>query len=350
MLFWRMYTNMLNTVYRLTAPKQIEAISFDEKIDDSSVIVRPTYLSICHADQRYYTGARDAVVLREKLPMALIHEGIGEVVSDKTGTFKVGTRVVIIPSTPVESDKIISENYLRSSKFRSSGFDGLMQEYVVTSPDRLVKIIDEVPSNVAAYTEMISVAMHAVRKLSKVMNDDHDTIGIWGDGNLGYISANLVKSLFPNSKIYIFGKNKDKLNFFSFADETFMIDSIPEGLEISHAIEAVGGKGSQYALNQIVSIIKPMGSVAMMGVSEDPIEFNTRLSLEKGLVFSASSRSSAEDFSATIKFLADNPQARKRYGTLIGIEKTISSISDIHKFFEEDLNNTWGKSVMRWKI
>ncbi len=341
---------MLNTVYRLTAPKQIEAVSFDEKIDENSVIVRPTYLSICHADQRYYTGARDAAVLRKKLPMALIHEGVGEVVLDYTGTYEVGERVAIVPNTPTEKDATIAENYLRSSKFRSSGFDGLMQEYIVTTPDRLVKILDEVPSNVAAYTEMISVAMHAIQKLSKIMDDHREVIGIWGDGNLGYIAANMVKSLFPESKLYIFGKNRDKLNFFSFADEAFVIDDIPEEMEVSHAIEAVGGKGSQYALEQIVEMIKPMGAIALMGVAENPIELNTRLSLEKGLTFSASSRSSAENFKDTIQFLADYPQARKRYENLVGIEKSIKSINDVHDFFAQDLVSTWGKSVMKWEI
>lgn len=341
---------MLNTVYRLTAPKQIEAVSFDEKIDANSIIVRPTYLSICHADQRYYNGTRDAAVLRKKLPMALIHEGVGEVAYDPTKTFELGTRVAIVPSTPTESDEIIAENYLQSSKFRSSGFDGLMQEYIVTTADRLVRILEEVPSNVAAYTEMISVAMHAVQKLSKLMNDDHEIIGIWGDGNLGYISANIVKSLYPESKVYVFGKNTDKLNFFSFVDETYIIDDIPEGIEISHAIEAVGGKGSQYALEQIIDLIKPMGSIALMGVSENPIEINTRLSLEKGLTFSASSRSSAQNFKDTIQFIKDHPTARRRFENLIGQERVVKNIVDINEFFAEDLTQVWGKSVLKWEI
>lgn len=341
---------MLNTVYRLTAPKQIEAVSFDEKIDANSIIVRPTYLSICHADQRYYNGTRDAAVLRKKLPMALIHEGVGKVVYDPTKTFDIGTRVAIVPNTPTESDEIIAENYLKSSKFRSSGFDGLMQEYIVTTADRLVRILEEVPSNVAAYTEMISVAMHAIQKLSKLMNDDHEIIGIWGDGNLGYISANIVKSLYPESKVYVFGKNTDKLNFFSFVDETYIIDDIPEGIEISHAIEAVGGKGSQYALEQIIDLIKPMGAIALMGVSENPIEINTRLSLEKGLTFSASSRSSAQNFKDTIQFIKDHPTARRRFENLIGQERVVKSIVDINEFFADDLTQVWGKSVLKWEI
>lgn len=328
----------------------MQAITFDEALDQNSVIVRPTYLSICHADQRYYTGVRDAAVLKKKLPMALIHEGVGTVVSDPTGSFAVGTRVAIVPNTPTQKDPVIAENYLPSSKFRSSGFDGLMQEYVVTTPDRLVPILDDVPTNVAAYTEMISVAMHAVEKLSQVMNSHREVIGIWGDGNLGYICANIVKTLFPDSKLIVFGKNVDKLNFFSFADETYTIDDIPDSVYVSHAIEAVGGKGSQAAIAQIVDMIRPMGSVAMMGVSEHPVEINTRLSLEKGLFFSASSRSSATDFAHTIAFLAKYPIARKRYENLVGIEKTVRNIKDINEFFEADLVSSWGKSVMKWEI
>ena len=49
---------MLNTVYRLVSPKQLEAVIIDEELSSNTVIVRPTYLSICHADQRYYNGSR----------------------------------------------------------------------------------------------------------------------------------------------------------------------------------------------------------------------------------------------------------------------------------------------------
>ena len=89
------------------------------------VIVRPTHLSICNADQRYYQGTRSKEVLAKKLPMALIHEGIGRVVSDNVGTFQPGDIVVMLPNAPTEQDEFIAENYLRSSRFCGSGFDGL---------------------------------------------------------------------------------------------------------------------------------------------------------------------------------------------------------------------------------
>ena len=121
---------MLNTVYRLVAPRRFEIAFSDLNLFGGEVLVRPTHLSICNADQRYYQGTRDAAVLAKKLPMALIHEGVGRVVYDPTNTFAVGSRVVMIPNHPVEEDPYIAENYLRSSKFGGSSCDGFLQEYV----------------------------------------------------------------------------------------------------------------------------------------------------------------------------------------------------------------------------
>ena len=75
--------------------------------------------------------------------MALIHEGIGEVVYDNNGEFDVGDNVVMIPNTPVESDEYISENYLESSKFRASGYDGFTADLINIKNDRLVKLPDD---------------------------------------------------------------------------------------------------------------------------------------------------------------------------------------------------------------
>lgn len=341
---------MLNKVYRLVSPKKIEEVIVEEEITKNTVVVRPTFLSICHADQRYYTGTRSQTILRKKLPMALIHEGVGEVVKDYTNTFNSGDRVIIVPNIPIDNNPNIQENYLPTSKFRSSGYDGLMQEYIFTTVDRLVPVLSEIPSNVAAYTELISVALHGIKRLARVMNDDRKVFGVWGDGNLGYITANLLKGLFPESKLFVFGKNESKLNFFSFADQTFLIDEIPKNVKISQAFECVGGSGSYFAIQQIIEHIQPQGSIAIMGVSERPVEINTRLVLEKGLTISGTSRSGYDEFRETIEFLSKHPKEKQRFSNLIGIEKKVDTIEDINEFFEMDINNYWGKSVMEWNL
>ena len=68
---------------------------------------------------------------------------------------------------------------------------------------------------------------------------------------------------------------------FSFADKIYHINAVPEGVTFDHAFECVGGKGSQSAVNQIIDLISPEGTVSLMGVSEYPIEINTRLVLKK---------------------------------------------------------------------
>lgn len=81
---------MINAVYQLIAPRMIDVTYQEMHLSGSQVLIRPLYLSICHADQRYYQGMRSEAALKAKLPMALIHECVAEVIYDPTGAFQVG--------------------------------------------------------------------------------------------------------------------------------------------------------------------------------------------------------------------------------------------------------------------
>ena len=257
---------MLTSVYRLVRPRQFELVFKDITLDTSHVIVHPVRLSICNADQRYYQGLRAENILRKKLPMALIHEAVGRVVYDPSGQFQEGTLVVMIPNTPSETDEIIAENYLRSSQFRASGFDGFMQEYVSMKPDRLVPLPEDINLSVAAFTEIVSVSYHAIRRFLRFSHTRRNVIGVWGDGNLGYITSLLLKIILPESRICVFGVNEYKLHDFSFADDVFLISEIPDDFYLDHAFECVGGAASSKAINQIIDHINPEGTISIMGV------------------------------------------------------------------------------------
>ena len=152
---------MLNHSYRLFSPKQVRIDIVEENLKDNEIIVRPTCLSICAADKRYFFGLRKPEVLKKKLPMALIHEAVGEVIYDPKGVLKKGSRVVMIPNTPYEKSDVIKENYLRSSKFKSSGIDGFMQSFVCISRDRVIEY-KKIPDRVAVLLELLSVSMNAL--------------------------------------------------------------------------------------------------------------------------------------------------------------------------------------------
>ena len=339
---------MLNTVYQLVRPRRFEIAFEDITMDQEHILVRPTHLSICNADERYYQGKRSEDILRQKLPMALIHEGIGRVVYDPTGTFQVGEKVVMIPNTPFEEDEVVAENYLRSSKFRGSSMNGLMQEYVETTAARLVRVPEGMNDLVAAFTEMVSVCYQATSRFDRTAHARRETIGVWGDGNMGYITALLLKFRFPQCRVYAFGVVESKLSDFSFVDGTYLVSDVPRDLRVDHAFECVGGNAAGQVINQIIDYINPEGTIAILGVSEDPVPINTRMVLEKGLRILGTSRSGREDFQGLVELYRKKPELPEYLEKLIGAVVPVKSISDMVTAFEMDIHKAMGKTIMVW--
>ncbi len=335
---------MINRIYRLVGTKKIEV--FQRELDISEmVVVKPDYLSICAADQRYYFGKRPKAILKKKLPMALIHEGIGTVVYDRTGTYKSGTKVVMIPNIP-GSDKSIKENYGTDSKFMSSSKDGFMQDFLKFPSNRLIKLPND--NKVYVLCELMSVIFNAVDTMGDVFQG-RKTIGIWGDGKVGYASALILHYLFPECLIYVFGIHRKKLQYFSFVDCCYETDEIPSNLQLDICFECVGGMGSAEAIKQIIQYIKPQGSIALLGVSEQFVPINTRMILEKGLKITGCSRSGKVDFENAVKFLTESSYLRAYMENIISEVINIENISDIHNAFESDCINDF-KTVMKWSI
>ena len=270
---------MINQSYRLYAPKQFRIDIVEEKLKDNDILVRPKYLSICAADMRYFSGRRSPEVLKKKLPMALIHEAVGEVIYDPKNEIKRGTKVVMIPNTPIEKDDIIKENYLRSSKFKSSGIDGFMQSIVCIDRGRVLEY-KNIPNRIAVLLELLSVSMNALEHFDKYSHLKKQTLGIWGCGNVGLCTALVLKYTFPNAKIVALDADEKKLEFLPFVDETYSVDNVPLGFTVDHAFECVGGPRSSDAINQIIDYINPEGSICLMGVSEENVILNTRMILE----------------------------------------------------------------------
>ena len=141
---------MFNNIFKVTSPGVLEEFIDDVETDDKSVLVKVDTMAICKADIRYFLGNRDINVLNHKYPLAPIHEAVGHVIKDPTGTFKKGDRVILIPNSVDEKfyqdkenrrclRKDLGENYYSKATFRSSTTDGFMREYYTVSPDLLVK-------------------------------------------------------------------------------------------------------------------------------------------------------------------------------------------------------------------
>lgn len=343
---------MRNNIYRLIKPGVFEVQDAGVDIPDGDAVIRPMYLSICAADQRYWSGRRDPEALKKKLPMALIHEAVGTVVEDPTGAFRRGDTVVMVPNLPdpADPDKASKENYSRASKFCSSSADGFMRDYVVMPAERLVPFCDIDPL-VAVMAELTSVCVNAYEAFQQVRHVDRcGTIGIWGDGAVGYLMAAVLREELPEARLLVFGTHDSKIAKFDFVDATHNIrKDFKQGFPVvDHAFECVGGQGgSTSAIEQIIDCIRPQGVISLMGVSEQPVPVNTRMVLEKGLTLQGNSRSSKGDFEHAVELFSREDFARRVRNVVQHVAK-VESIDDAQQAFAFDEKNPF-KTVMEWR-
>lgn len=337
---------MITNVYQLVSPRTI-AVKFEDTPLENRVLVRPRYMALCHADQRYYQGRRDPQVLRRKLPMALIHECMGEVLADPTGTFTAGDPVALIPNIPGEMAEGRYENYAPGSGFLSSGYDGFMRDVVSLPADRVVGC-EGVEPRIAAITEFVSVAVHACDRLKSSVRTDGNRIAIIGDGSLAYVVACVVSCLLPEASITVIGHNYEKLSLFSFASRRYLTDELPEGERFDHFFECAGGEGSSDAINTAIAHANPQALVMLMGVSEHKVPVNTRDILEKGMTLIGCSRSGRPDFETAVSIMRQ-PNIQQRLNPIIHFAGEADSIAGIKEMFTIDAQTPF-KTVFGWGL
>ena len=302
---------------RLTQPHTVQELLIEREVREGFVVVEPTIASICHADLRYFGGLRKPEVLERKLPMALLHEGIGTVVRSHSQRLNEGQRVVIVPYVPgyllrgLQPEQCcpacrgeIEDNYCSNGQFLGSGTDGIAQSRLVLPEPCVIPIPDNVPDEIAVLAELCSVSYRALRGVRPMLAQAK--VAVFGDGPVGYLTAAMLHHAYglERDRLTVFGAIREKLDEFSFAD-TRMVQSydFAAGDKVDIVVECTGGRFSESAINQGIDILKPGGQLIAMGVSEDLVPVNTRDVLEKGITLHGSSRSSAKDFREVLQVM-----------------------------------------------
>lgn len=338
---------MINVQYKLVEPLALEAICESISLLDECVLVRPEMLSICKADIRYYFGMRDIKVLKKRLPLTLVHEACGIVLHDKSGRYKKGDKVILLPNIPGKEEKY-DENYRLDSRFRSSRADGFMQEMISLPHTQVVKY-ENISKECAAITEFISVGVHAVESYMDRLTELPRKVAVWGDGGLGYVVCCLLKHFLPETHITVIGVHRNKLNMFQFVNERLTLDRVREEAQFDDVFECVGGQPSGIAISQMIDTIQPQGTIVLMGVSEEPVPVNTRMVLEKGITMLGRSRSRREDFEKAVEIMENDQKFADRMALLISEVVEVKDINDIHRAFDKSKIVDF-KLVMDWKV
>ena len=339
--------------YKITEPKRFEI--FVEDIRNENVLVRPEILAVCKADIRYYLGNRSLSTLKRKFPMSLIHEATGVVIRDKSGKFKSGQRVVLLPCRKSDCDGTkcevcvrnnphLLDNYCPESKFCSSNYDGFSKELIDLEHEYMIPIPDEIGVE-AVFSELISVGCCAMRRAGFTDGEKVKSVTVWGDGIMGFIISLVAKYGF-GCDVNIVGLNKEKLDMFDFANVYYSndIDALPR---MSVAIEAVGGNASGIAANQAIDKLYSGGKLILSGVANENVPLNTRMVLEHGISIRGTTRSVRCDFEMAVELLK-NPEFRAQIKKLLLSVNEVNNIRDYYAIFEKESKSTaLGKNIMK---
>lgn len=340
---------MISQQYKLVKPFVIEPFSKDVTLDDTDyLVVRPRKLSICKADIRYYFGMRDPEVLKKRLPMTLIHEACGEVLYDPIGQYKKGDTIVLLPNIPGE-DTFYDENYRLDSLFRSSRANGFLQELLQIRRTEVVPYQKRELDDIFAFTEFISVGIHAVDSFLRCSHSRRNNIAVWGSGAMSYVVCCVLKQRLPDAKITVIGRNPNKLQYFHFLDEVMVLNQIKSVPQYDHVFECVGGANSSKAIDQMIDTILPQGTMMLLGVSEEPVPVNTRMVLEKGLTMIGRSRSGRKDFEEAVRLIEEDETFAARMKQMISEKIDVANTNDISSAFNIARNVDF-KVIVNWNI
>ncbi len=305
--------------YLLTQPQIITLVHRDlSTIPEGHVVVDPVVAGICASDLAYFFGRKDPIKLQQRLPVALLHEGV--VRNRITGELAVA--IPLQSCGECEACCDAAENVCHHAKFMGSTAQGLTRSPFIYPTALLLPLIDTIPPALATLTEPLSIAVNLVSQLSNITNQQ---VMIIGTGPMAYLGAVLFSQQRNVSakRLFVVGTNTRKLEKFSpFATTIDMsttagqaaVEALKENIDIG--IEAVGGDALAVTFNQLLQLIKNRGTIAMIGLSDKSIPSQLIHVVNKGLRIMGVTRSTIAQYREALALLTDQT-IRDRLAVLI---------------------------------
>ncbi len=295
------------------------------EIPDGCMLLKTRLTGICHADLRYVSCSRPPEILRERLPLCVLHEGIAEVagIGEHVHGFRRGDLVVVVPNIPCyvhDPERYpdiyracracrpggAGENLCEDVRFLASNAHGLCRTSLVHPASCAFAVPPEVPEEAAVLTEPLTVIKRAVKQASV---DFDDKVAVLGGGVMGFFLATVLSRIvgIPKRNLLvtdIFDFKLEKFTDFATAVNT---KEKPLGGEFLSsfdvAFECAGGKAAEATIDQALSLLSSGGMCLLVGVSEGKVPTRTRKVLEKGLTLKGTTRSAAIDYPEVLEWL-----------------------------------------------
>jgi len=292
------------------------------KRKENEVLIKVRSLGICGSDIGAYMGTNPLV----SYPRIIGHEVAGEVVEvpENETELAVGDHVVLEPYVycgncyPCNNERT---NCCENLTVLGVHIDGAMAEYF-SHPRHLVhKVPDDIPWNLLAMVEPLTISMHAVHR-SRVKKGEH--VVITGSGPIGLLAAQYVLAL--EALPIVVDLVQERLEFakqlgvqhvvnLQQGDPVEAIKTITGGRMAQVVIEA---SGNAAAVRSTIDYVSYAGRIALVGWPKNEISLPTAMFTKKELDI-VGSRNSYHAFPESIELIAG-----KKVDVAAVISKTIS--------------------------
>ncbi len=227
-------------------------------------LVRVTAAGICRTDVEIVKGYMDFTGVPG-------HEFVG-VVESSPITAQIGTRVVGEINAGCGQCGLCLQGLERHCPHRTVlgilGRDGAMAEYLTLPPANLVPVPEDMPDEIAVFTEPLAAALEI---LEQVHIRPADRVLVIGDGKLGLLVGAVL--LLTGCDLLMVGKHSDKLAIFDrWGGRTTRLTEFEQGNDsFDIVVEASGGPGGW---DLAVRRLKPRGTLVLKSTYAGGFDFN----------------------------------------------------------------------------
>lgn len=220
-------------------------------------LIKVLVSAICNTDKEILRG------YRPNFKGILGHEFVGQVVESDNPSL-IGKRVVSEINESCGHCLYCKTNRPTHCENRKvigiSGKDGCFAEYIAVKNEMLHIVPDEIPTEVAVYTEPLAASLEI---LDQVHIKPSSKVAIIGDGRLAYMIAQVVH--LTGADLTVIGKHEEKLNLFK------PLGKATTSLEETYEI-VIDATGSPSGLLTAQKIIRKRGTIIVKSTYAGKIE------------------------------------------------------------------------------
>lgn len=239
--------------------------------ETDEVLIRVSACGVCHTELDEIEGRTPPA----KLPIVLGHEVVGriEALGDDVVDLKKGDRVGVgwIHHSSGGTDENLSPEFCATGRDINGGY----AEYM-TVPGRYACPIDEVFSDEQAAPLLCAGAIgYRALKLCNISNGDR--LGLTGFGGSGHLVLQLVRYIYPDSKVFVFARDQATRDFACDQGADWAGDTLQKSPSALDAI--IDTTPAWKPVVQALANLRPAGRLVINAIRKEDSDKNSLLEL-----------------------------------------------------------------------